>query len=254
MQNLDNSLRLVRARRWFWPFGKGLTSRRDPGQPPIPAYIPVANQAARHIAERTGAFPSSSINEVVLNIPTTAHILGGASMGTSPEDGVIDARNRVFGYDNLYVVDGSMIPSNLGVNPSLTITAMAEHAMSHIAPKDPRRGCGICPSRPGRRRLRRRSRNGSSAEHQAGQAEEEEHVDAEEGAHGAAQADQAAVFQEPVAAHQQEAQKRDFAPQIGSPHRHRRPAQGVVKQRMPYLAAPRTSGKPEGTKTSTDDQ
>jgi cholesterol oxidase len=145
MQNLDNSLRLERARRWFWPFGKSLTSRRDPGQPAIPSYIPVANQAARHIAEQTGAFASSSINEVVLNVPTTAHILGGASMGTTPEDGVIDARNRVFGYDNLYVVDGSMIPSNLGVNPSLTITAMAEHAMSHIPPKDPAKGLRHLP-------------------------------------------------------------------------------------------------------------
>ncbi|HTG33791.1 MAG TPA: GMC family oxidoreductase [Thermoanaerobaculia bacterium] len=145
MQNLDNSLRLVRARRWFWPFGKGLTSQHAPGEPPIPAYIPVANQAARHIAEQTGAYPSSSINEVVLNVPTTAHILGGAAMGTSPADGVIDARNRVFGYDNLYVVDGSMIPANLGVNPSLTITAMAEHAMSHIPPKEPERGLRHLP-------------------------------------------------------------------------------------------------------------
>lgn len=136
MQNADSAFRLVRERRWLWPFSKVLTSRRDPGQPAIPAYLPVANEAARHIAATTGAFPSSSINEVVLNVPTTAHILGGASMGTSPADGVIDARNRVFGYDNLYVVDGSMIPSNLGVNPSLTITAMAEHAMSHIPLKD----------------------------------------------------------------------------------------------------------------------
>ncbi len=145
MQDLDSALRLVRARRWFWPFGRGLTSRRDSGQPPIPAYLPVANQAARHIARQTGAFPSSSINEVVLNVPTTAHILGGASMGTTPEDGVIDARNRAFGYENLYVVDGSMIPANLGVNPSLTITAMAEHAMSHIPLKDSRRGLRHLP-------------------------------------------------------------------------------------------------------------
>jgi cholesterol oxidase len=145
MQNLDSAFRLVRARRWFWPFGRGLTSRRDPGQKPIPAYLPIANQAARHIARQTGAFPSSSINEVVLNVPTTAHILGGASMGSTPEDGVIDARNRVFGYENLYVVDGSMIPSNLGVNPSLTITAMAEHAMSHIPLKEPRKGLRHLP-------------------------------------------------------------------------------------------------------------
>jgi len=145
MQNLDSAFRLVRARRWFWPFGRGLTSRRDPGQAPIPSYLPIANQAARHIARQTGAFPSSSINEVVLNVPTTAHILGGASMGTTPEDGVIDARNRVFGYENLYVVDGSMIPGNLGVNPSLTITAMAEHAMSHVVLKDPQAGLRHLP-------------------------------------------------------------------------------------------------------------
>jgi cholesterol oxidase len=145
MQTLDNSLRLVRARRWFWPFGKGLTSRRAPGEPPVPAYIPVANEAARHIARQTDAFPSSSINEVLLNVPTTAHILGGASMGTSPADGVIDARNRVFGYENLYVVDGSMIPANLGVNPSLTITALAEHAMSHVPLKEPEWGLRPLP-------------------------------------------------------------------------------------------------------------
>jgi len=66
-------------------------------------------------------------------------------MGTTPEDGVIDARNRVFGYENLYVVDGSMIPGNLGVNPSLTITAMAEHAMSQVPLKDPRAGLRHLP-------------------------------------------------------------------------------------------------------------
>jgi cholesterol oxidase len=135
MQSLDNSLRLVRRRRWAWPFAKRLTSRRDPGQAPVPNYIPVANQAARYMAERMGAFPSSSINEVVMNVPTTAHILGGAPMAATPAEGVIDQRNRVFGYDNLYVVDGSMIPGNLGVNPSLTITAMAEHAMSQLPAK-----------------------------------------------------------------------------------------------------------------------
>lgn len=145
MQNLDNSIRLVRARRWFWPFAKGLTSRRAPGEPPIPAYIPVGNQAARFVAERTGAFPASSINEVLLNVPTTAHILGGAAMASTPAEGVIDWRNRVFGYEGLYVVDGSMIPANLGVNPSLTITAMAEHAMSHIALKNTAEGLRRLP-------------------------------------------------------------------------------------------------------------
>jgi cholesterol oxidase len=132
MQSLDNSIRLVRERPAAWPFRKRLTSRPAPGEPPIPTYIPVANQAARFVAEATGGYPSSAINEVVLNVPTTAHLLGGASMADSPERGVIDRSNRVFGYENLWVIDGSMIPSNLGVNPSLTITALAEHAMSRI--------------------------------------------------------------------------------------------------------------------------
>lgn len=139
MQSLDNSLRLVRKRPLYWPFRRVLTSQQDPAQPPIPTFIPAANDAARAIARRTDGFASSSINEVVLNVPTTAHILGGASMGSSPQEGVIDGRNRVYGYDNLFVVDGSMIPANLGVNPSLTITAMAEHAMSHIPRRDPAR-------------------------------------------------------------------------------------------------------------------
>jgi cholesterol oxidase len=145
MQNIDNSIRLVRERRWFWPFAKSLTSRRAEGVPPAPAYIAVGNQAAKQIAKKIDAFPSSAINEVLLNVPTTAHILGGAAMASTPEEGVLDARNRVFGYENLYVVDGSMIPGNLGVNPSLTITAMAEHAMSQIPPKDPQAGLRHLP-------------------------------------------------------------------------------------------------------------
>ncbi len=70
--------------------------------------------------------------EATLNIPTTAHILGGAVIGSDPSRGVVDARQHVFGYENLLVVDGSAVPANVGVNPSLTITALAEHAMSRI--------------------------------------------------------------------------------------------------------------------------
>jgi cholesterol oxidase len=68
----------------------------------------------------------------VLNTPSTAHILGGAVIGHGPEDGVVDARQRVFGYENLLVCDGSAIPANVGVNPSLTILALAEHALGHV--------------------------------------------------------------------------------------------------------------------------
>jgi len=74
--------------------------------------------------------------EATLNIPTTAHILGGATIGHGPEDGVVDSRQRVFGYENLMVCDGAAIPANVGVNPSLTITALAENAIGQIPPKD----------------------------------------------------------------------------------------------------------------------
>ncbi|MCR9142553.1 MAG: GMC family oxidoreductase [bacterium] len=134
MQTLDNSINLVRRRRWFWPFGRGLTSTQAKGQE-IPTYIPEANEFARRLAKRVNGIPLSSYNEVLLDVPTTAHILGGACLGESPKDGVIDLENQVHGYRNLYVCDGSMVPANPGVNPSLTITALSEHAMSKIPPK-----------------------------------------------------------------------------------------------------------------------
>jgi cholesterol oxidase len=88
------------------------------------------------MAKRTGGVPQSGVNEAIFNIPTTAHILGGAVIGKDPEHGVVDAHNRVFGYENLMICDGSAIPANPGVNPSLTITALAEHAMAHIPARD----------------------------------------------------------------------------------------------------------------------
>ncbi len=108
-----------------------LTTEQDPERP-NPTFIPVANQFAAWLAERTGGIAQSSIMEAMANIPTTAHILGGAVIGADASSGVVDARQRVFGYGNLLVCDGSAIPANVGVNPSLTITAMAEHAMSHV--------------------------------------------------------------------------------------------------------------------------
>ncbi len=88
--------------------------------------------AAEWFAKRTGGLAQSSLTEAFLNIPTTAHILGGAVIAPDPERGVVDMRQRVFGYVNLLVCDGSAVPANVGVNPSLTITALAEHAMSHV--------------------------------------------------------------------------------------------------------------------------
>ncbi len=135
MQSLDNSIHLVRKRRWIWPFQKTLTSDASEGSDHIPTYIPEANDFARRLAERTGGYARSSYNEVLLDVPTTAHILGGACMGASADEGVIDLENRVHGYENMLVCDGSMIPANPGVNPSLSITALSERAMSLIPPK-----------------------------------------------------------------------------------------------------------------------
>jgi cholesterol oxidase len=131
MQTLDNAIAL-RPREG--PFGSlWLKTEQDP-EKPIPTFIPVANKAAEWFAKRTGGIAQSSTTEALFNIPTTAHILGGAVIAPDPSRGVIDGRQRVFGYENLLVCDGSAIPANVGVNPSLTITALAEHAMSHIAP------------------------------------------------------------------------------------------------------------------------
>ena len=101
----------------------------------IPSYIPMAHTVARMLAKKVNAIPQSAVNEVVLQIPTTAHILGGCAIAANPSEGVVDKNQKVFGYENLYVCDGSVIPANLGVNPSLTITAMSEFAMSKIPPK-----------------------------------------------------------------------------------------------------------------------
>jgi cholesterol oxidase len=119
MQTLDNSVTTSYRR------GR-LTSRQGHGAP-NPTWIPVANDAARRIADKIGGEPGGSIGDLA-NIPMTAHFLGGCTIGDSPENGVIDAYHRVFGYDGLHVVDGSAISANLGVNPSLTITAQAERA------------------------------------------------------------------------------------------------------------------------------
>ena len=132
MQTLDTAISLRPRRK----LGRGvrLQTEQDPERP-NPTFIPVANQATAWMAERIGGVAQGGTFESILNIPTTAHILGGAVIGADPERGVVDARNRVFGYEDLLVCDGSAIPANPGVNPSLTITALAEHAMAEIPPR-----------------------------------------------------------------------------------------------------------------------
>jgi cholesterol oxidase len=131
MQSVDNSLRLV-ARRGR----RGRVTSRVGSGPPPPTYLPVANEAARLAAEHLGGLPLGSVFEAVADVPTTAHVLGGCALGATPADGVVDPWHRAFGCEGLHVVDGSTVPVNLGANPSLTITALAERAMAAW----PRRG------------------------------------------------------------------------------------------------------------------
>lgn len=125
MQNLDNQM----AFRWGGLFGKGLQSVSLSKQR-VPAYILEANQAARTYAGLSNGVPHNSVLENMFNMSVTAHILGGCPIGADVESGVIDSHHEVFGYPGLYVMDGSAIPANVGVNPSLTITALTERAMS----------------------------------------------------------------------------------------------------------------------------
>lgn len=123
MQNLDNSITTFTKRGFL---GRRITSKQGHGEP-NPTWIPVANQATRRIAEKIDGVAAGSWGEL-FNIPMTAHFLGGAAIGDSPETGVIDPYHRVYGYPALHVVDGAAISANLGVNPSLSITAQAERA------------------------------------------------------------------------------------------------------------------------------
>ena len=98
----------------------------------IPTFIPEANAFALKLAELSGGAPMSMVTEILFNIPSTAHILGGCVMGSSAATGVVDQLHRVFGYKNMYICDGSVVSANLGVNPSLSITALSERAMSYL--------------------------------------------------------------------------------------------------------------------------
>jgi cholesterol oxidase len=128
MQTLDGYIEMRLGRPWFWPFRRVLRSQGRR----IPTFIPQANNFARKVAQAIGGTPMSMVTEILFDVPGTAHILGGCAMAGSAESGVVDARNRLFGYRNLYVCDGSVIAANLGVNPSLTICALTERAMSFV--------------------------------------------------------------------------------------------------------------------------
>ncbi len=128
MQTLDSTLRLKRGK--ITPLKTALESG------PVPTgFMPEASNLAKALGKKLKGIPYSNFTDVLLGTPTTAHVLGGAVMGEDATTGVVDKNNHVFGYENMMVCDGSMISANPGVNPSLSITAISELAMSKIPPK-----------------------------------------------------------------------------------------------------------------------
>jgi cholesterol oxidase len=129
MQTEDNALDLHyrrRAGRW------ALTSRLPAGAVRPPSYLPAASAAGRAVAQASGGTAYGVWIDSLLGRAATAHVLGGAVVGVEPQHSVVSPEHEVHGYPGLYVVDGSAVPSNIGVNPSLTITAMAERAMARL--------------------------------------------------------------------------------------------------------------------------
>lgn len=133
MQAAEGQIEMRWQRPWFWPFRKMLVSHGEK----IPTYIPKANEFARKFAQIAGGTAMSMLPEILFNIPGTAHCIGGCVIAKSPTEGVVDDRHRVFGYRNMYICDGSVLAANLGVNPSLTITALCERAMTFIPRASP---------------------------------------------------------------------------------------------------------------------
>ena len=129
MQTRDSRLRLRLNR-----FGR-LASEREPGSPPPPARLPAAERLQAAFCGRAQATPMTTVLDAWLGVPATAHILGGACRAAGPETGCVGADGRLFGFDDVWVVDGSAMPANPGVNPSLMIAALAEQAMGLVAAK-----------------------------------------------------------------------------------------------------------------------
>jgi cholesterol oxidase len=134
MQTEDNRIKLRFGRSPLTLGRRGLISKPDE-ESMIPSKIEIGHHVTKRFATKTNGIAAGSVNEALLNIPMTAHILGGCPFGENAQEGVVDLDCQVHGYPGLYAVDGSIVPANPGVNPSLTITALAEYAMSRVPPK-----------------------------------------------------------------------------------------------------------------------
>jgi len=147
MRSFEGSLRFrLRA-----GLGRPRLSTTVDGGPKPRANMKEASELALQYAEEANGVPISLFTETLLNVPTTAHLLGGCCMGADAASGVIDSQHRVFGYPGLFVIDGSAVSANPGVNPSLTITALAERAMSFVprAPGEDRSEPRVAAPAPG---------------------------------------------------------------------------------------------------------
>lgn len=134
MQTEDNRIRMKLGKSFFTLWANNLVSKTDENNS-IPTMLPIGHQVTMAFARKTNGIPAGSFNESLLKIPITAHILGGVTFGRDDQEGVIGLDCQVHNYPGLYVVDGSIMPGNPGVNPSLTITALSEYAMSLVPPK-----------------------------------------------------------------------------------------------------------------------
>jgi len=137
MQSIQNHMRLTLRRRWYWPFAEAIDSDWYSSHK-VPKYFPVANELAERLAAKIEGDAAGTWLESLLSLTATAHILGGCPMGSDATEGVVDKLGRLFGHEDFYVADGSILPVNLRVNPSLTIAALAEWIASHIPEKDGR--------------------------------------------------------------------------------------------------------------------
>jgi cholesterol oxidase len=131
MQHADNRMRFRIGRSGFTLFRRGLVAEEEPGYE-VHARVKGSHELIRDFAKRTNGVALGSLGENLLGLPTTAHILGGAPIGKDASEGVVNENFEVHNYEGLYIIDGSIMPANPGVNPSLTITALAEYAMSKI--------------------------------------------------------------------------------------------------------------------------
>lgn len=131
MQELENSMKMV------WKRGS-MKMLNDSGQK-VPSFIPIGQEALYRYAKKVNGVPQNAFSEILFSLASTAHILGGCPMGKTKAEGVVNEHFKVHGYNDFYILDGSIMPCNLGVNPSLTITALSEYAMDHILPKDQNR-------------------------------------------------------------------------------------------------------------------